>query len=94
MEEIVPTRFNSHQLLLVFVDVSEFLNALHIDVFLCVTEFIYSLEDLLAAWMVLEMLLQLSVDHERSFAVVDDCEMESLLFVAEAADAVLDLRPI
>jgi len=57
MEEIVPTRFNSHQLLLVFIDVSEFLNALHIDVFLCVTEFIYSLEDLLAAWMVLEMLL-------------------------------------
>lgn len=57
LEEIVPTRFNSHQLLLIFGDVSEFLNALHIDVFLCMAEFVYSLEDLFAAWMVLEMLL-------------------------------------
>ena len=57
MEEVVPARFNSHQLLFIFVDVFEFLNALHIDVFLRVTEFVYSLEDLLAAWMVLEMLL-------------------------------------
>jgi hypothetical protein len=94
MEEIVPTRFNSHQRLFVFIDVSEFLDALRIDVFLCVTEFVYSLIDLFAAWMVFEMLLQLGVDHERSFAVIDDSEIESLIFVAEAADAIFDLRPI